>query len=228
MIFWHGGFWRAAFDRSHTGPLAEALCAAGFAVCTPEYRRVGQQGGGWPGTFADVALAADLLPGLAAAASAAIDPARPVLAGHSAGGHLALWAASRHRLPVTSPWRSRSASAGAVVGLAGVCELASCHRLGLGGGAAGELMGGSPADHPDRYQATDPAALLPGGVPVWLVHGSADDQVPCQMSLDYARRASAAGDQVVCDVAPGSGHFDVIDPLSGAWPHVMEAFRAAV
>jgi acetyl esterase/lipase len=93
VIFLHGGFWRVAYDRAHTGPLAAALAAAGFAVCTPEYRRTGQTGGGWPGTLDDVAAAVDILPGRAAEATRGlIDPGRILLAGHSAGGHLALWA----------------------------------------------------------------------------------------------------------------------------------------
>ena len=104
-IFLHGGFWRAEYGREHTAPLAEALADAGFVVCAPEYRRSGQAGGGWPGTFDDVAAAVDLLPGLVAEATGGlVDEHRYVLAGHSAGGHLALWAASRHRLPEGSRW----------------------------------------------------------------------------------------------------------------------------
>ena len=96
VIFLHGGFWRAAYDRTHAGPLAEALAAAGFAVCTPEYRRTGQPGGGWPGTFDDVAAAVDALPGLvAAAAGGRADLGRVVLAGHSAGGLVVLEAARK-------------------------------------------------------------------------------------------------------------------------------------
>src|SRR5258708_6231888 len=96
VLFLHGGFWRAAYDRAHTGPLATALAADGFAVCTPEYRRIGQAGGGWPGTFDDVAAASDVLPGLAAKASdGRVHPGRLLLAGASAGGHPAPWAASR-------------------------------------------------------------------------------------------------------------------------------------
>jgi pimeloyl-ACP methyl ester carboxylesterase len=86
-------------------------------------------------------------------------------------------------------------------------------------------MSGGPADHPGRYESADPAALLPPGVPVRLVHGSADDRVPAQMSLGYARRAHAAGGQAFCTVLPGAGHFDVIDPLSPTWPQVLAAFR---
>jgi acetyl esterase/lipase len=233
VIFLHGGFWRAAFDRTHTGPLAEALASAGFAVCTPEFRRTGQPGGGWPGTFDDVAAAVDALPGLVAAAAVAAggraDLGRVVLAGHSAGGHLALWAAGRGALPETGRWPAVAGAAGVagVVSLAGVCDLAACFRLGLGGDAAGALMGGGPDRHPDRYRAADPMGLLPTGIPGWLVHGSADDRVPAELSILYAERGREAGDLVTCELLAGCGHFEVIDPLSGAWPAVLAAFWAA-
>jgi dipeptidyl aminopeptidase/acylaminoacyl peptidase len=230
VIFLHGGFWRTAFDRAHTGPLAAALAAAGFVVCTPEYRRTGQAGGGWPGTFDDVAAAVDALPGLAAAATRGlVDPRRALLAGHSAGGHLALWAAGRHRLPPGARWRLGQASAAGVVGvvgLAAVCDLTACFEQDLGNGAAGELIGGSPARFLDRYAVADPARVLPIGVPVRLVHGTADDRVPCQMSRDYTALAQATGDDAACAILPQSGHFDVIDPLSAAWPDVVAAFRS--
>jgi len=234
VIFLHGGFWRSAYDRAHVGPLSEALAAAGFAVCAPEYRRTGQPGGGWPGTFDDVAAAVDALPALAAQASCGVaDPGRVVLAGHSAGGHLALWAASRGRLPTGAPWHAAQPGAAnpdtgtAVVSLSGVCDLAACYRLGLDGDAAGDLMGGGPEQFPDRYRVADPMSLVPAGAPAWLVHGTADDRVPDSQSRDYADRASAAGGQVRLTVLPGCGHFEVIDPLSAAWSPVLEAFRAA-
>jgi acetyl esterase/lipase len=229
-VFLHGGFWRVQYGREHTAPLAEALARAGFAVCTPEYRRSGQRGGGWPGTFDDVAAAVDRLPGLVSeAVGGLVEPGRMVLAGHWAGGHLALWAASRHRLPAGSPWRRAEPQAGCgVVALAAVCDLVACHELGLGQGAADALMGGGPQRFPDRYAAADPARLLPIGVPVRLVHGTADDRVPHEMSVDYAARARAAGDLgTECALLPGAGHFDVIDPLSAAWGTVEHAFRAA-
>jgi acetyl esterase/lipase len=230
VIFLHGGFWRDEFDRSHTGPLAAALADAGYAVCTPEFRRIGQQGGGWPGTFDDVAAAVDALPGLVAAAAGAgrVDARRIVLAGHSAGGHLALWAAARHRLPSSSSWSGPwSPSWRGVVGLAAVSDLRACHDQELGGGAAADLMGGSPGRYPDQYAQADPARLIPLGLRVRLVHGSADDRVPCGMSQDYAARAVAAGDDVGLDELPGYGHFELIDPLTGAWPAVLAAFGAA-
>src|SRR3954470_18949410 len=103
VLFLHGGFWRSQYDRAHTAPLAAALAAAGYATATPEYRRTGPSGGGWPGTFLDVAAAVDTLPTVIAAATDRVDPTRLCYAGHSAGGHLALWAALRHRLPPEAP-----------------------------------------------------------------------------------------------------------------------------
>jgi acetyl esterase/lipase len=227
VIFLHGGFWRAAYDRTHTGPLATALAAEGFAVCTPEFRRCGQAGGGWPGTFDDVALAVDTVPGLVAAElGARADSRKVVLAGHSAGGHLALWAAARHRLSPAAPWHAAETSVVGVVALAAVSDLASCYAQGLGGGAVTDLLGGGPDDQPERYALADPSRPLPARIPVRLVHGAEDTAVPCAMSQTYAARANAAGDDVTCAVLPGSDHFDVIDPMSSAWPHVVAAFRA--
>jgi dipeptidyl aminopeptidase/acylaminoacyl peptidase len=265
VIFLHGGFWRAEFDRAHAGPLAQALASSGFAVCTPEYRRTGQAGGGWPGTFDDVAAAVDALPEIVAAAAGGgaaaggqaaggraaaggqaagaggqaaeageqADARRVVLAGHSAGGQLALWAAGRRRLPPGAPWYPARSPGGlarspaGVVSLAGVCDLAACFRLKLGAGAAGDLMGGGPESFPGRYLATDPMRLLPAGTRVRLVHGMDDDRVPPEQSSSYAARARGAGDDVACDLIPACGHFEVIDPLSAAWPVVLAAFRSA-
>jgi acetyl esterase/lipase len=226
VVFLHGGFWRAAYDRAHTGPLATALAAAGFAVCVPEFRRTGQRGGGWPGTFDDVATAVDVLPSLVrdAAGGNAISGQPMLLGGHSAGGHLALWAASRHRLPPGTSWHTPPGQARGVVALAAVSDMTACHALRLGQGAARALLGGGPGQHPDRYRLADPMRLLPVGCPVRLVHGSADDRVPCGMSRDYLARARAAGDDAALDELPGAGHFDVIDPLSESWPRVLAAF----
>jgi acetyl esterase/lipase len=225
IVLLHGGFWRAAFDRMHARPMAAALAGAGYAVCVPEYRRTGQEGGGWPGTFDDVAAAVDALPGLAAAFDR-VSSGGPVLAGHSAGGHLALWAAARGRLPVGSRWHRTSPVARGVVALAAVSDLTGCAEQDLGGGAAAALMGGGPGEWPDRYALADPALLVPGAAAVRLVHGEIDDIVPWRMSVGYAERAVGVGGDARCEVLPGCGHFEVIDPLSGAWPQVMRAFRA--
>lgn len=245
VVFLHGGFWRAAYDRVHARPLAVALAGAGFAVALPEYRRTGQPGGGWPGTFDDVALAVDVLPGLvrealaggaggsgglaaSAGSGGSAGVGAVVLGGHSAGGHLALWAAARVGLPEGSPWAVPVPAAGGVVGLAAVSDLTGCARQRLGRGAAQALMGGGPRRHPERYAAADPARLLPVRVPVRLVHGADDGVVPSQMSVGFAREAAAAGGGAVSwDVLPRCGHFELIDPLSEAWPAVLGAFRSA-
>src|SRR5499427_5232890 len=137
VVFLHGGFWRAAYDRSHTGPLATALAAAGYALCVPEFRRTGQPGGGWPGTFEDVAAAVDRSPALVREVTGpgVIADGLALLAGHSAGGHLALWAAGRHLLGPDSSWRPAPRASGVVV-LAGMSALADCYDQGLGDGAA--------------------------------------------------------------------------------------------
>jgi acetyl esterase/lipase len=225
ILFLHGGFWRAEYDRTHTGSLTSALAAAGYIVCTPEFRRTGQDGGGWPGTFNDVALAVDTLPALTAATINST-PGNLVLAGHSAGGHLALWTAARPRLPATSPWHTPTRPGQGVVALAPASDLAACHALRLDNGAADDLIGGTPTTYPDRYAQADPAALIPLGTPVHIVHGSQDDRVPAAMSRDYTARATASGDKVVLDELPACGHFELIDPLSSAWPAVLGAFHS--
>jgi acetyl esterase/lipase len=215
----HGGFWRANADRQHTAPFAVALAGSGYPVATIEFRRVGQDGGGWPGTCADVAAAVAAVPRLMAErvgtenASRARD--RPVLLGHSAGGHLALWAAK------ASPQSVRS-----VVTLAPMADLAMAHRLKLGNGAVAGFLGGAPAEVPDRYAAADPMRQLPLGVPVFIVHGTEDDYVPVDIARQYVTAARAAGDPATLIELPGMGHFDVIDPLSDAWPAVLEALAA--
>ncbi len=147
VLFLHGGFWRHEYDRTHTGPLATALAAAGFTVATPEYRRTGAPGGGWPGTFDDVATAVRATPALVADVTGeAADP--PILAGHSAGGHLALWAAAglaREGVPPAG-----------VVALAPVADLDQAYRLDLDGGAVAALLGGGPETYPARYAAGRP------------------------------------------------------------------------
>jgi acetyl esterase/lipase len=213
VIFIHGGFWRAAYDRSHVGPLAVDLARRGHPVAAIEYRRVGQDGGGWPGTFADVAAAVARVPGLVAEATA-IDLGRPVVAGHSAGGHLALWAAAREPRAIS-----------AVVALAPVADLALAYRLGLGDGAVAALLGGGPTEVPDRYAYGEPGRPT---VPTAIVHGSADDVVPVAVSRAYVARANLERhadsycEATLVELA-GVEHYGVIDPRSPAWSTVLAA-----
>ncbi|GAA3222164.1 alpha/beta hydrolase [Actinocorallia longicatena] len=225
VVLVHGGFWKAAYDRAHLRPMAGGLVAAGYAVAVPEYRRAGQPGGGWPGTFDDVAAVFDALPALVEGHG--VDTGASVWAGHSAGGHLALWASLRSRLPEGSPWRSEKEPwARRIVSLAGCADLALVHRLKLGGGAAGALMGGGPEEWPQRWAQADPAVLVPVGVPTVQVFGAADEIVPPEVGHAFAAHAAGSGTAAPVVEVPGSGHYGLIDPLSSAWPEVLRALAA--
>ncbi|WP_166351757.1 alpha/beta hydrolase [Phytoactinopolyspora limicola] len=225
VVVIHGGFWRHRYDRTHTGPQCAALAAAGFAVVAIEYRRTGG-GGGWPETFDDVALALDTVPELVAeAAPGRVDTTRVVHLGHSAGGHLAVWAASRTRLPAESRWRRHDPDPAlrGVVSLAGVLDLAACADADLDDGAVRALLGGDPHQIPERYAEADPLQLTPPGVPTVLIHGTDDDRVPPEFSTRYAAKAGHQADMVSL---PGIEHFGVIDPLSSAWPEIERQVSA--
>jgi acetyl esterase/lipase len=225
VVVIHGGFWRAKYDLEHAGHLCADLTQRGYATWSLEYRRVGHDGGGWPGTLEDVALGADFLRTLAA--SHALDLARVVALGHSAGGHLATWLAARHRLPGDAPFhRQDPLPLRGVVSLAGVVDLAQGHALRLGDGIVETFVGGTPDSVPERYRTASPAALQPLGLPQVLLHGTEDDTVPVAMSEDFCARGRALGDSVRCVPLPGAGHFEVIDPRSREWPHVVEALRS--
>jgi len=225
VVVVHGGFWKTEWDRAHAAAQSAGLADAGYVVATVEYRRVGGSGGGWPATFDDVAMLTDEVPALALAVlDQRVQPQRTVLVGHSAGGHLALWAASRHRLKPGSRWhRSTPLELCGVVSLGGVTDLVMADRLQLGGGAARALVGADAAAEPDRYAEASPAALLPIGTPVTLVHGTDDEDVPIELSRRYADQARAAGDPCQLVELAGVGHFELIDPLSPAWPVVCRA-----
>ncbi|MER5785066.1 alpha/beta hydrolase [Streptomyces mobaraensis] len=183
----HGGFWRAAYDRRHLAPLAAALAARGYDTVLAEYRRVGG-GGGWPATFDDVR---------SALAAGPPDTRPHVLVGHSAGGHLALCAAARE-----------DAGLDAVVAVAPVADLARARALGTGGGAVDALLGDRPAAE------ADPALLRPR-VPVALLHGSADPEVPVELSHRYAVAARLLGTAEL-RVLPGTGHYAPVTPGTAA------------
>jgi acetyl esterase/lipase len=227
VVLVHGGFWQSTYDRTLMDPLVVDLTARGWPVLNVEYRKLGEQGGGWPGTLEDLGAAIDLLATDPAAATARVDPARVVVVGHSAGGHLALWSAARAGLPEGAPGADPAVVPVGVVGQAAVSDLVRGAEQGLGGGACSSLLGGDPDEVPERYEVASPAARLPLGVPTVLVHGTGDDLVPKDQSEVYAAEATAAGDDVRLEVLQGD-HFDHLDPTSRSWQAVVDALPGLV
>lgn len=200
----HGGFWRARYDLLHASHLCAALAAEGVAVANLEYRRVGNPGGGWPGSLQDVVA------GLNAARVTLGTDLRTVLLGHSAGGHLALCAGGG------------SLGLAGIVALAPVADLAMADRLNLSNGAAREFLGTTPEEAPETWRAADPTQRA-SEVQAIVVHGEADDVVPVDLSRSYVEaHALGATPPQLIEVA-GADHFDVIDPESFAWPIVRDS-----
>lgn len=191
----HGGFWREKFDRAHLSPLAAALAERGYAVELVEYRRVGG-GGGWPRTAEDVDAALTHL------------GAPPhVLLGHSAGGHLALWAAAK---------RERAASA-RILAVAPVADLVRAHELRLSDGAVAEFLG-DEGKFAERLYDADPMKQMPR-VPVEILHGTADRDVPVELSRRYANDWGARLHLVA------GGHYAPMTPNTPAFGILLEALR---
>ncbi len=202
----HGGAWKAMYNLIHTGHMCAALAETGIATWNVEYRSVGDVGGGWPGTGDDVARAVEFVDELAGRYP--LDRERVALVGHSAGGHLALWAAKRTRLPV--------------VALAPVSDLReSAERVGPDGAVA-RFVGGMPGEHAERYAEASPRELLPLGVRQLLVHGTEDDEVPYAMSEAYVAAAGAEAELVTLE---GARHFEPIDPKAAEWPQILRTVR---
>jgi len=202
----HGGFWRAKYDLGYAGHLCAALTAKGIATTNLEYRRVGNAGGGWPGTFADVRTAYQFL--LQSAQQHSFDARRVVVIGHSAGGQLGLCLAA-HETGVK-----------AVISLAGVVDLQRAYALHLSNDAVVEFLGGTPAEVGDHYKEADPMKLTIAARQ-WLVHGAVDDVVPPALSRDYvdAKQKMKKEDVRLVEIA-GAGHFEVVDPRSAVWKDV--------
>lgn len=209
VLLVHGGFWRAAYDRTHVGPMAAALADAGLHVAVAEYRRGGMPLSSFP-TLDDLAHVV---------ASAAADDGLPdplVLVGHSAGGQLVAWAANQ-------PWARGLAGA---VPLAGCVDLGATDRLHLGGDAARDWLGGPPSQLPDRWATADPMTGLPPRIPVRLLHGREDREVPVAVTDDYLRRCRELGADVTLEVVPGAGHYSLIDPEAPAFERVVATVQA--
>ena len=226
VVLIHGGCWQASFDYVYITRLAAWLTDRGVATWTIEYRRLGDDGGGWPGTFRDVAAAADALRDVAK--KSPVDLQRVYSAGHSAGGQLALWLASRATLPkeselyVGDPIRIRG-----VIGLAAITDLAqyrigpekSCHS------SVEPLLGGTPEKVGPRYAETSPIQRLPLGVRQIFVQGERDPIVAANSVRAYADAAKAAGDDVVLLPLPALGHFETSVPLPSTEAAFTEALR---
>jgi acetyl esterase/lipase len=231
VVFLHGGWWQSEYNLGYAGHLCAALKKEGIASWSVEYRRVGKTGGGWPTTFQDVAAGFDFAATLAK--SYPLDLSRVITMGHSAGGHLAFWLAGRHHIDPHSaiyaprpqvPLRGVIALAGAVdlrltIDLSGYFTYAHDKRETY------NLMGGRPADLPDRYKAGNPGDLLPFHVPQVLIQGTADDQIPPELPSRWTEMSRRLGDNATVSMIPSANHFDVVDPESVAWGTVRDSVR---
>ena len=225
IVFMHGGCWLSVFDIRYTGMGEQAFADAGYAVWSLEYRRVGNPGGGWPGTFLDVASGADHLVELAREYPLDLD--RVIAIGHSAGGQLALWLAARGRIPSSSElYASEPLAIHGVLALAPAPNLATLHSSGACGPGVDGLMGGSPEARPERYQVGSPMQLMPVGVPQRVIVGALDAQFGSS-GRAYFQAASAAGSSpVTLREAPESGHFEMVVPSTSTWPITLQELES--
>ena len=207
----HGGFWRAKYDLAHAGHLCAALTAKGLATWNVEYRRVGNAGGGWPGTFQDIGAAFRFVQQTAKRYN--LDASRVVVMGHSAGGQLALCLAA-HQPAVKH-----------VVSLAGVVDLQAAYEQHLSNDAVVEFLGGKPSAVADHYRDADPMELSIPKAAQWLIHGEGDDTVPPDFSVRYVQARKARGEDVHLLEIGQAGHYELIDPRSAAWGKVEGVVR---
>ncbi len=223
VVILHGGCWLDLFGLDLMDTMSEDLTNEGLATWNIEYRRIslGSTAPGYPDMFLDVGAAIDELRALAPVYDLDLD--RVATVGHSAGGHLAAWAAARPNLPTTSVIRgSDPLPLYGAVSLAGVLDLAQSLELDICVDLAGQLLGGTPAEVPERYAETSPAQLTPIGVRQVLVHGTADTIVPLVVSENYRDGAQGTGDKISLKKIQNGDHFDVIYPSSTKWPQVRE------
>jgi acetyl esterase/lipase len=223
----HGGCWLAEYDLGYMSGLADALSDAGIATWSIEYRRVGDDGGGWPGTFQDVADAADFLAEIAPDCSLDLD--RVAAVGHSAGGHLALWLAGRKGLSGGDPLRGEAPlPLNGVVALAGIPDLAAFAAPDGCGAAVLGLLGGEPPDVADRLKRASPIVMVPFGMTQILVIGELDPIVPRSQATSFAEAARQKGDSVEVVEIPGAGHFELVDPAQPAFATVRASVLKAL
>ena len=228
VVLIHGGCFKAAYaSNTGLGAMADALTAGGIATWNVEYRRLGQPGGGWPGTYLDVGKAVDHLRTLAEPYH--LDLSRVVIVGHSAGGHLAMWAAARHRIPPASPLHANDPlKVRGVVDLAGPLDMTANiagYQTLCRDTVITSLLGGTPTTVPEHYALASPIALLPLGTPQVIVVGTYEEYVPLPFAQAYTRAAALAGDSVRLVVVPDAGHFEIASPRTPVWPGIESAIR---
>ena len=231
-IMIHGGYWRNRVSLDYYGRASEALRNLGIATWNIEYRRIGDEGGGYPGTFLDVANAIDFVrsPEFMRLTGNVVDLNNIIVVGHSAGGHLGLWAASRDKIPQDNElWNPDPLSIKAVVSLAGVHNLEQASAMQYSEGVADEFMGGSAKEFPERYKYASPINLLPIKSEVKLIHGNKDENVPIEESTEYLE-AGGGADNIKLVEIDGADHFHIVDPESEYWnvieSLVLEAVKA--
>jgi acetyl esterase/lipase len=202
--------------------MADMLKTKGIATWNIEYRRLGQNGSGWPGTFLDVGAGVDFLRSIATRYR--LDLTRVIIVGHSAGGQLAMWVAARPKLPGNSPlYVDDPLHIQGVIDLAGNADMEAFiphEQHGCGSAVVEELIGGKPVDVPERYNQTSAIKMLPLGVPQTLFWGKEDGLAPISLGESYTSAAKQAGDPVRLVSLPNAGHFEIASPLSATWPDV--------
>lgn len=223
-IIIHGGFWREKYGAEFGTPLAHDLYERGYVVWNLEYRRTCGGEGGWPETFLDIAAGIDALE--MTLQSNGIRSMPRIAIGHSAGGHLALWAAGRHRLPVQAPGALPAGQQclDAVISQAGVLDLGLADSLGLSDGAAKTLLGCTKDQDPERWKWADPATQVPLGVPLVMLHGTDDEDVPVQLAREFADRAMDV-DKSVDYIEFEGDHYGLITVGDTAWSLCIEALE---
>jgi acetyl esterase/lipase len=220
VVLLHGGSWSTEVSVEATRDLAAWLADHGWAAWNLEYARVGENLGGYPGTLEDVAAGVDHLQVLAEQEDRPIDLDRVIVMGHSAGGQLALWAASRTAFSGDVPGADPVVTPAAAVSLAGVTDMQAATNIDVLAGPVEAFLGGTPDEQPERYTSTSPIDLVPLGMPQLIAHGQQDDTVPMFMGTDYTSAARAAGDQVELLELDDTNHFSFLDPETPAWQEV--------
>jgi len=230
-ILIHGGCWSAATaGREQLRHVGAELARRGIAVWSIGYRRANEPGGGYPGTYEDVAAAVDRL--RAEARRFRFDLSRTVLVGHSAGGHLALWAAARDRMPHRSPLRTEHPFVPPhIISVAGVGDLKAfmpAIPTICGPGIAQRLTGAASATRPDPFADTSPAALPAPVARVEMLSGVLDRLIPPYVAYEHARSMRAQGKDVTLVNIEGAGHFDFVTPGTAAWDDVWNRTARAL